>query len=122
MIDPVKTWAITRHDDEVEATDMQAQPRNSFNLVNSFLSIGNWFFPINKRVQPSYFQQIKGNVASKSSFSYWNEKKNMMFFMVFLFGVNAIIFTERIIYYRNFPMLNFDFPNVFYMLSRANGN
>ena len=93
-----------------------------FNIVNSFLSIGNWFFPINKRVQPSYFQQIKGNVASKSSFSYWNEKKNMMFFMVFLFGVNAIIFTERIIYYRNFPMLNFDFPNFFYMLSRANGN
>ena len=95
---------------------------NSFHHVNFFLSLGCWFFPINKRVQPSYFQQTKGNVASKASFSYWNEKKNMMFFMVFLFGVNAIIFTERIIYYRNFPMLNFDFPNYFYMLSRANGN
>ena len=45
----------------------------------------------------------------------------MYLFIAFIFGVNIILFVTRAYYFRDMYMLNPDFKNIFYMLSRANG-
>ena len=42
-------------------------------------------------------------------------------FLAFIFGMNIILFVTRSYYFRDMLMLNPDYENVFYMLSRANG-
>ena len=42
-------------------------------------------------------------------------------FLAFIFGINIILFITRACYFRGMYMLSGFKPNVFYMLSRANG-
>ena len=64
---------------------------------------------------------MKDQMLRRLSTTYWREKKTLICFLLFLIGVNTIIFVERAFYYRETKMLEHDYPNIFYVLSRATG-
>ena len=45
----------------------------------------------------------------------------MYVFLAFIFGMNAILYITRACYFRDMVMLNPEYKNSFYMLSRASG-
>ena len=51
-----------------------------------------------------------------------NNKQFLFFLLVFIIGINVILFITRAYYFRFFSMLNGFTPNPFYLLSRACGN
>jgi len=50
-----------------------------------------------------------------------NNKQFLFFLFLFVVLMNVVLFAARAYYFRDFLMLDGVTPNVFYMLSRANG-
>ena len=84
-------------------------------------SLAKWLVPQKK------VDKKNGKFGVKIKETWIAEKKKiraewqMYLFLAFIFGVNIILFVTRAYYFRDMYMLNPDFKNVFYMLSRANG-
>ena len=69
-----------------------------------------------------FAQRLKGLLPHQFSMMYLRNHKQFLFFLIFfVIFINVVLFVTRAYYFRDFAMLNNFRPNVFYMLSRANG-
>ena len=84
-------------------------------------SLAKWLVPQKK------IDKKEGKFGEKIKATWDTEKKKiraewqMYLFLTFIFGVNIILFVTRAYYFRDMFMLNPDYNNIFYMISRANG-
>ncbi len=90
-------------------------------LENLTISLTKWMVPQKPRPKKTLSQRIQRWFVKRFSIKHLQSQKQFFAFLLFIFGINIILFITRAVYFRGMYNLDQTQPNPFYMLSRANG-
>jgi len=90
-------------------------------LENLTLSIGKWLVPPRPTAPKSWRQKLEEKLPQNLNMRYFSNNKPFFIFLILIVFINAVLFLQRLVYFRHFPMLSGFTPNPMYLLSRACG-
>lgn len=90
-------------------------------LENLTISLTKWMVPQKPRPKKTLSQKIRKWFHKRFSMSHARNQWQLFSFLLFIVGINIILFATRAAYFGGFANLDESKPNPFYLLSRANG-
>ena len=90
-------------------------------LENLTLSIGKWLVPPKPPPARTWRQRAADRLPANLNMRYFSNNKPFFIFLILIILVNIVLFLQRLISFRHFPMLSGFTPNPLYLLSRACG-
>merc|ERR1719220_585957 len=90
-------------------------------LENLTLSIGKWLVPPRPAAPKSWRKKLEEKLPQNLNMRYFSNNKPFFIFLILILSINVVLFLQRLVYFRHFPMLSGFTPNPMYLLSRACG-
>ena len=106
----------------ISVDDLSDQFRKHKGLLeNLTLSIGKWLVPPKPAPKKKLIEKLNDKIPKFLSKRYVLNNIPFVVFLAFILTMNAILFVQRAVYFRDFTTLSGLTPNPFYLLSRACG-
>ena len=82
---------------------------------------GKWLVPPKPAPKKKLIEKLNDKIPKFLSKQYFHNNIPFVVFLAFILTMNAILFVQRAVYFRDFTTLSGLTPNPFYLLSRACG-
>ena len=82
---------------------------------------GKWLVPPKPAPKKKLLERLNDKIPKFLSKQYFHNNIPFVVFLAFILTMNAILFVQRAVYFRDFTTLSGLTPNPFYLLSRACG-